>query len=211
MRILIVAAVALLLLAGCGSDDPEEDMAAELRMFEAVFRDAPGGEELRPLLDDALRAVGVEPSADAYREARNSLTGDGAGIVETLECIPDAVDPDDGLSFEEAASLCAGYVAGAGEDDPLEHVEALPVGASAPGRCAAALESASAAADPDGLIHASLSECQDVEEWGYALSQHPGAFGLEYGDRLTVIEIQAACVGVESKPVCADAKERELL
>lgn len=95
--------------------------------------------------------------------------------------------------------------------DPLAHIAELPIGDAAPDSCVTSLWRASEADVPDDLIHKSLDQCGTVDEWGYALSQHPGAFGLTESATLRITELQTACAGYETTAVCKDGKEQGLI
>ena len=200
-RTALALAAVVLLVAGCGpQDDPVE---SALVIQEALTHGADAS--LADLIRAAFESTGQELTAESIKDAGESVRqfADEANVspVAIWECIP-----THGGDVTIAAALCAETLS-----DPLSHIAALPIGETAPGTCIKALESAAASAEPHGLIKASLHECTTVEEWGFALSQHPGAMGLKDSAKLKVTELEAACGASVTEPVCVDAAARGLI
>lgn len=202
-RIIVAAAIASLALAGCASTPKPRTLDDELLTQEALTQGLAPSDDFEKIVRDAFSSTGQDLNltglVDAGLEVRQQAGKAGIDSAVIWKCIPTY-----GGSLVAAAQLCADKAS-----DPLSNVADLPIGSSAPGLCLAAMETASASASPN--IKATLRECKTVEEWGYALSLHPGAMGLRPSAKLKVIEIQSACLEAASAPVCVNAAGRGLL
>lgn len=95
-------------------------------------------------------------------------------------------------------------------DDPLAHMETVPIGLVSSRECQAEMETLIDAPDSPDLLDGTLEACVTVDEWGHAASLFPAALGLTEGTPVLVSMLQNACADAAELPTCVDAVDQGL-